>query len=221
MARYYKGILGVIIGKVGTVVGRRWRAGIHTLASLPAKNKTPKQPTTAQALIQARFSVITELASAFIEAVKIGFHNFSMSKGMTETNVFVKKNWEAVHAASPDSVSIDYADLVCSKGSLPGALFGAPGFDNPQQIAFTFDGNEDMPKADDDDLVYVYTYCPDTKSGILATPVMRSVGSITITVPSYWNGMKVHCWGFAQGMKAGLNENMVSDSTYLGSGNIS
>lgn len=221
MARYYKGILGVIIGKVGTVVGRRWRAGIHTLASLPAKNKTPKQPSAAQALVQARFTVITELATAFLDAVKIGFHNLSMSKGMTETNVFVKKNWDAILAASPDSVSVTFSEIACSKGALPGALFGAPGFDNPQQIAFTFDGNEDMPKADDDDLVNVFVYCPDTKTGLLATPVKRSVGNITITVPSYWNGMKVHCWGFVQGMKPGFNDNMVSDSTYLGSGNIS
>lgn len=217
MATINRGILDGFFGKVGTVVGSFWK-GIPVMRAYVRRIHDRKN--SAQQLVRARFTTLTELSSAFLSASRIGFRYEASCNRVTESNIFMAKNWEAVHAASPDSVSIDFADIVVAKGQLPAVQFGAPQFDNPQQVAMTFDGNEDLPKADDNDDVYVFVYCPDSKGGILASPVKRSVGHVTITVPSYWNGMKVHLWGFTVG--AGLdNTGVISDSAYLGSGNIS
>lgn len=217
MATVNFGILDGFFGKVGTVVGSFWKG---TPVMRAYQRRVHDRNNEAQQLVRARFAALGELSSSFLSALQLGFGKEAAGDHVTESNVFVKKNWEAVHAASPDSVSIDYTGLVIAHGKLPEVHFGAPQFDNPLQVALTFVGNENFPNADENDDIYVFVYNPDGKSGILPAPVKRSEGRMTIDVPSYWNGMKVHLWGFAVG--GGIdNAGIVSDSAYLGSGNIS
>ncbi|MBO4587005.1 MAG: hypothetical protein J5677_04220 [Bacteroidales bacterium] len=216
MATVNRGILDGFFGKVGTVVGSFWK-GIPVMRAYVRRVRDRKNES--QQLVRARFITLGELSSAFLAALRLGFLNEAARNRVTESNIFVKKNWEAVQAATPDSVSIDYTALVVAKGPLHGVQFSAPQFDNPQQVSVVFDPNDELPMVDDNDDIYVFVYCPDSKSGVLGAPVKRSVGRATVDVPSYWSGMKVHAWGFAVG--GGIdNAGAISDSAYLGSGNI-
>jgi len=216
MATINRGILDGFFGKVGTVVGSFWK-GIPVMRAYVRHIHDRKG--APQLLIRARFATINGLASSFLSAIRIGLRDAAAKSRTTEGNVFVKKNWGAVQASTVDSVTVDYADLLVAQGALTGVQFGTPSFDTPQRVAVGFDSNEECEKTSLDDEVYVFVYCPDMKSGVLATPVKRSVKSISVMVPTCWNGMKVHVWGFTLG--AGLDTlGEVSDSAYIGSGNI-
>lgn len=216
MATINRGILDGFFGKVGTVVGSFWK-GTPVMRAYVRRIHDSKN--NSQLLVRARFTAISDLASAFLSAIRLGLHNDASRSRTTEANVFVKKNWEAVQATTVDSVTIDYADLEVANGSLPGVQFGTADFDTPQQVEVAFDTNEEIDKTSLDDQVYLFVYCPDSKGGILSAPVKRSVKSISIMVPSYWGGMKVHLWGFTLGGDI-FNAGLTSDSVYIGSGNI-
>lgn len=168
MATINRGILDGFFGKVGTVVGSFWK-GTPVMRAYVRRIHDSKN--NSQLLVRARFTAISDLASAFLSAIRLGLHNDASRSRTTEANVFVKKNWEEV----------------------------------------AFDTKEEIDKTSLDDQVYLFVYCPDTKGGILSAPVKRSVKSISIMVPSYWGGMKVHLWGFTLGGDI-FNAGLTSDS---------
>ena len=217
MATINRGILDGFFGKVGTVVGSFWK-GIPVMRAYVRRIHDRKN--TAQQLVRARFTALTEMASAFLSAIRIGLHNDASLCQTTEGNVFVRKNWGAVQASVADGVTVDYTGITVAHGSLTGVQFGTAQFDTPQQVDVTFDTLEEIEGTSLDDLVYLFVYCPDAKCGVMAAPVKRSVKRISVMVPSLWNGMKVHLWGFTLG--DGLdNAGTLSNSSYIGSGNIS
>ena len=151
MATVNRGILDGFFGKVGTVVGSFWK-GIPVMRAYVRRVRDRKNES--QQLVRARFITLGELSSAFLAALRLGFLNEAARNRVTESNIFVKKNWEAVQAATPDSVSIDYTALVVAKGPLHGVQFSAPQFDNPQQVSVVFDPNDELPMVDDNDDIY-------------------------------------------------------------------
>ena len=218
MALYQKGILGEFWNRVGTVVGRKWYRGKFAMASYAKRVSNPN--TEAQQLWRARFATAGELGTAMLGGLNIGLLGRRQRRVSTVLGEFVKLNLPQIQAATPDSVSIDYTTLIVAQGHGTPVQFSAPQFDNPQQVSVIFDPNDEYPFADDNDDVYVMVYCPDCKQAVLGQPVKRSVGRATVDVPSYWSGMKVHLWGWTIG--GGIdNKGRISNSSYLGSGNIS
>jgi hypothetical protein len=200
-----------------------------------AYNPFVKNPRTEkQQLQRARFGVIAKLATSMSNVVNFGFASKAGQERNLPRALFIRENMPCVHANTVDSVTVDYADLVVSRGGLDTPRFGTPQFDTPQQVDVSF--NTDLLGcATADDKIALFVYCPDAKAGILsplsgASMVKRSAGSISVDVPAYWSGMKVHVWGFAL---AGVDEptyiddyggwmypQMASDSVYIGTGNI-
>ena len=220
MGKMKMGILGDFRNKIGTVVGQRWRAGQYTTR---AYVKDVRNPNTAkQQLWRARFKTLGTLGTEFQVATELGFRAILDKKPTTAIGEFVRRNKEAVHANTVDSVTIDYADLVIAHGGLTNVRFGTPQFDTPQQVDVSFADNMGSGIYTSlDDLVYLFVYCPDAKCGILSEPVQRSERSVSCDVPAYWNGMKVHVWGFTMGADHDKKyTGRVSDSVYIGTGNI-
>lgn len=211
------GILGNPIGKIGTIVGQKWRGGLYTVRAYTARVGNPN--TNAQMQIRRRFAAAGDVGGAMLSGLQLGFANILSKRPTTPVAQFVKVNWDAFHTDGGGSVTIDYSYLVIAQGALPRVLFGAPQFDNPLQVDVNFTANADSPHATANDKVYVLVYCPDARSAILSTGVARSTETIAVTCPAYWNGMKVHVWGFAVGGSPD-NKGIVSDSTYVGTGNL-
>lgn len=219
MALYKNGILGAYRNKVGTVVGRIWR-GKDVVAAMPKSMHNPN--TDPQKKIRSRFAVIGRLAASFLNALNIGLHNIYMKRQSTAIGEFVRLNWDAVTAAG-ETVTTDYSSIKISKGNLVGVLFGTASFDTPQQVTVNFESNEEADGTSLDDLIYLMVYCPDADAAILSAPVKRSASSVTLMVPTYWGGMTVHLWGFVKGggiANTGDNRGKISNSVYIGSGNI-
>ena len=219
MALYKNGILGAYRNKVGTVVGRIWR-GKDVVAAMPKSMHNPN--TDPQKKIRSRFAVIGRLAASLLNALNIGLHNIYMKRQSTAIGEFVRLNWDAVTAAG-ETVTTDYSSIKVAKGNLVGVLFGNANFETPQQVVVSFESNEEADGTSLDDKVYLLVYCPDADAAILSAPVKRSANSVSVLVPGYWGGMTVHLWGFTQGdgmTNTGDNRGKISNSTYIGSGNI-
>ena len=220
MGKMKMGILSDFRNKIGTVVGQRWRAGQYTTRAYVKDVRNPN--TTKQQLQRAKFSTLGKIASEFQVACELGFRPLLGSKPTTAVAEFVRRNNGAVHANTVDSVTVDYADLIVAAGGLVNVRFGTPQFDTPLQVDVSFADNMGSGiHTALTDLVYLFVYCPDARCGILTDPVQRSEHSISAEVPAYWNGMKVHVWGFtvsADSDKKYLGR--VSDSMYIGTGNI-
>lgn len=218
MALYQKGILGEFWNKVGTVVGRKWYRGKFAMASYAKRVSNPN--TEAQQLWRARFAAAGEFGTAMLAAINIGLLGRRQRRISTALGEFVKLNLPSITAATPDMVSIDYAGIIVAQGHGTGVQFSTPDFNNPQQVSVVFDPNDELPFVDDNDDIYCVVYCPDAKHALLGVPAKRSVGRVTVSVPSYWTGMKVHVWGFTVGNGID-NKGRISDSAYIGTGNIS
>lgn len=214
-----KGILAPFKNRIGTVVGRRWRAGLWTMNSYQGDVKNPR--TEPQLLQRMRFRAAGKLASAFVDCLDISMNYYLKTHPSTQVAEFVKRNIPAITATDLDSLNVDFTALTLCDGPLANVGFGNPNFDTPQQVNVTFKSGLEIASASADDSVYLWVYCPDAELGVISAPVKRSVGTIDCKVPADWNGLKVHLWGFTTSDKSNRKRpNSVSGSTYIGSGNI-
>ena len=219
MGKVQKGILDGFVGKVGTVCGSFWK-GKAVMRSMPRKkNASSYNFSEAQQLVQTRFAAITALAGAFRQATLIGFKQVAKRKQMTEGDIFVIENWSFVNADTPGSATVDFSELKISKGNLPETEFGSVKFDTPLTVEAPITRGDVPIGADSSDLVYIFVYSPEAGAGLLSEAVTRGDESVIATVPGYWNGHRVHVWGFTVG-GGHEDEGMLSKSRYLGSGDI-
>ena len=218
MGKVQVGILDGFVGKVGTVVGSFWKG----LPVMRAYKRVVGNPNTnAQQLVRARFAAIGSLASAFLYAIRLGLKQVARSKKMTEGDVFVQLNWDCVQASDPSAATVDYTELVIAKGSLPEVLFGNATFTEPLQVNVTMSDTSGVIGANANDVVYIFAYSPEAGAGVISDGRnKRSDASASLNVPAYWNGHRVHVWGFAIGAGSD-NAGVISNSRYLGAGTIS
>lgn len=215
MAKLTKKVLGYSRGKVADIVVRKYRKDTIVSGYQP----DPRDPKTEDQLLQrTRFGRIARLAARFNPALLLGYAEATAGSNMAPRNAFMKDNFEAVQSAAPGSATINFADLVVAKGSFYNVQFGSVQTSNPLEIALSWVPNDDLPGTDAQDAVQFLVYCPDMDEALMGTPRNRSSASAIIEVPSYWNGMKVHVWGFVQ---AKDNAKHVSLSAYIGQGTIS
>ena len=218
MGKVQVGILDGFVGKVGTVVGSFWKG----LPVMRAYKRTVRNANTeSQQLVRTRFAAITSLASAFLYAIRMGLKQVARSKKMTEGDVFVQLNWDSVHADTPGAATVDYTELILAKGSLPEVIFGNASFAEPLQVAVPMTDTTGVIGTDAHDKVYLFVYSPEAGAGIISDGRnTRADESASVNVPAYWNGHRVHVWGFAIGNGTD-NQGIISNSRYLGSGTIS
>lgn len=218
MSKYYQGYLGAQIGKLGNAVGRMWKGRAVMAVYQPNIADARTEP---QLLIRSRFRVINQLSSALLEAIYVGMGYIAKQYRLTEGNVFVKRNWPNVTAVSPDEVSISYSALTIASGTLPEAVFGAVDFGTTQhlKIEAAMSSTADLPGANENDQVYIVAYCPEYKQAVLGTPVPRSNDKVSVNVPSQWDGMEVHVWGFAVSALTSKKKRC-SATAYLGTGEV-
>lgn len=222
MAKMNKAVLGNFGGKVGNVVGRKFRTEAVVAAYQP---NVANPRTIAQRIIRARLAVVSKLSNAMAFSINHGLLQASRGTKWSPRNVFVKLNFENVTGVAPESIIVDYTKLVLSRGSLLQPSFGVPQFDNPQQVDVSYDLRA-MPGVVNDYRINICVYSPDVDNSALEviTP-SASTGTATITVPESFNGMSVKVYGWMQYVgedmgNYGVYKNAVCNSLYVGSGNI-
>ena len=218
MAIYNAGYLSPIRKKLGNAVGRKWRT-LDVLAVYQPFVSNPN--TSAQQMVRGRFAMAAKLAMAFARALELGFAGICKGTKVPQRSMFIKKNWDKITATSPSSITADYTEMVVAQGALPEVLFGSASFTEPLQVAVSMTDTTGIEGADSHDKVYLLVYSPEAGAAVFSDGRnTRADESASVNVPAYWNGHRVHVWGFAVG--AGTdNMGVISNSRYLGSGTIS
>ena len=218
MAKMNWGILDGFFGKVGTVVGSFWKS-IPVMRAYKRVVRNPK--TESQQLVRTRFAAINSLSGAFHSALQLGLSEVARRCKQTEGDVFVARNWECVHSFNDAAATEIYTELVIADCKLPKVLFGNASFAEPLQVSVPMTDTTGVIDADSHDKVYLFVYSPEAGAGVMSDGRnTRADESASVNVPAYWNGHRVHVWGFAIGAGPN-NKGVISDSRYLGSGTIS
>lgn len=216
MAIYNAGYLSPIRKKLGNAVGRKWR-NLDVLSVYQPNVRNPK--TNAQEIVRTRFGFASSIAMRIANALRLGFGVITKGTKVPPRSYFIKENWNCFHASSPGSATCDYDGLIIAKGSLTPFEFGTPSFATPLTVVVALTDNSSVYGASANDLGYLLVYDPEAEEAILSTGKERTEAQIAVAVPDYWNGHRVHVYGFGVG-DPDVNPDKVSMSRYLGSGTI-
>ena len=208
MATFEKGILGGFSGKVGNVVGSRWR-GRNIMRSLPQRgNYTPSAKQEEQ---REKFKTVISFLSPIVEILSNYFGNPQGDK--SRANLATSYHLKNAVVSSPLGMVMDYAKVLISKGDLRGIDGGTLTAGANQALVFGWQDNSGQGKATATDQFMVVVYAPDLNLFYNNLAVAtRDATTATVTLPDYMAGLEVEVWAsFSK-----PNTNFAAISTYLG-----
>lgn len=115
MATFEKGILGGFSGKVGNVVGTRWR-GKNVMRSLPQRGKYT--PTEKQEEQRAKFKTVIGFLSPIVDILSRYFGNPQGDK--SRSNLATSYHLKNAVVSTAQGMVMDFAKVLISKGDLRG-----------------------------------------------------------------------------------------------------
>jgi hypothetical protein len=190
MAKLKESPIGVLIGKIGQVVGAKWK-GISVLRILPAN--IANLQTDKQLEQRMKFGVVMRFQQSMTQLLRIGWKNFAV--GMTAFNAAMSYNvLNAIQGTYPN-FTVDYPNALVSKGNLPPALNQAAASTVVGTVLFTWSNNSDEVGATTTDTTLLVVYNPGKNQAVFfAGLAERADGTQAVTVPHSFSGDLVHCY---------------------------
>ena len=139
------------------------------------------------------FRDMVRLASYMLPAISKGLREASKVKQMTEGNLFVNRNKKCFTTAG-----VDYKRLVISSGHAAPVEFVESSVDDRMVLHTRFKKNPLRLCADNEDNVFVFSYCPEFKKGLLSSPVSRRSKHLDMALPDEWADCEVFFYAFVQ-----------------------
>ncbi len=208
MATYEKGILGGFSGKVGNVVGARWR-GKDIMRSVPVRGAYT--PTSEQEAQREKFSVVIKFLTPIKPVVGKYF-----GKKQGDKSVFNLATsyhlLEAVQEVSHEWV-MDYEKVLISKGELRGLADPSVTSEPGQVLALSWEDNSGQGYADASDQLVAVAY--NESMNIYQTFIAdasRGATTANLRLPAFMSGLEVTLWATF----ATANGKDAATSTYLG-----
>ena len=208
MARNKNGILGAVEGKVGDVIGSSWN-GIPYFRARPKSYhdaKTPSQTNNRQ-----KMTVTQKFLKAITPYLRIGFRNYAV--GQSAYNAAASYTRNNALLVTEDEVGIDPAQVLVSRGNLPGANDCKVKAVETNAVSFSWDADAWQEGMEKDDFAMPMVYNLSKMEAVYSTQsFLRADGQASLAIPAKWAGDSLSCFiAFAsQSGKA------VSDSEYLG-----
>ena len=115
MGKYEVGVLGNFDGKIGTVVGARWK-GITYMRHKGRKSTKP--PTASQLDKQAKFAMVAKFANKFRKLLMAGYPD---TTEQTQINQAVSEIYRKAVTGSYPAYRLVYSKVSLSKGELHNA----------------------------------------------------------------------------------------------------
>lgn len=191
MARIPNGILGVLIGSIGTVIGYNYR-GKECIRSKPKKSNYKSTP--AQLKQQKRFKIAHEFMYPLSSITDLYFGRKIGTK--SPTNLALSHH--LLHAIKDidHDLEIDYQQVVITKGYLPAAtITEATLTDEELRINWTPNGGRNL--ALDSDKAKAVLFCKKQKLFFIPSKeVVRSEGTFTSPLPENWKAKNCIVWLF-------------------------
>ena len=207
MGTINKGILGGFSGKVGNIVGGRWK-GIDYMRSLGSRRNTA--PTDKQKEQQLKFGLMSRFQQPLANLLATSFRSYAIK--MTGSNNAMSYNLKnAVIGIYPD-FSIDYSKVLISKGRMPNALNPIAESLNPGEVNFSWLNNGGVGKALDSDRSILVAYCPALQQCVYTDFGPDRSTEVAVLDLTSFSGLEIQTWiGFIS-----ENERQVATSIFTG-----
>ncbi|WP_179315339.1 DUF6266 family protein [Winogradskyella undariae] len=208
MATFEKGILGGFSGKVGNVVGARWR-GKNVMRSLPQRgNYTPTERQEEQ---RQKFKTVIRFLSPISGILELYFGSPQGDK--SRNNLATSYHLKNAVVSTAQGMEMDYAKVLISKGDLRGVDTGTIATGAGQTLDFGWQDNSGQGKATATDALMVVVYAPDLNLFYTNLEVAtRDATTATVNLPDFMAGFDVEVW-------LSFNKpqtNFAAISTYMG-----
>jgi len=208
MAKWVNGILGALLGKIGTIVGSSWK-NIYYVKGIPKKSN---KKTQAQVDVRYKFKMVNSLLKQVNDLINLGFKSVV---GQTPINAAVSYALEnAVIGVSPD-FTVDFTRLRFSQGPLKEAISPLAAASAPLKVVFTWKnyGTNVPGKSKPTDVVNLLVY--NVTKGLFLEGYgagVRSAETANLVVPPGFADDELCCYiSFAS-----TDGKAVSNSVYAG-----
>lgn len=209
MGTFSKGILGGFSGKVGNVVGARWR-GKDVMRSLPTRGTY----TATQLQIEQRERFKT--AVMFLTPIKNLLSEYFGKPQGDKSSFNLATGYHIKNALLPDGLGgyvIDYPKVLIGKGDLRGISNGGVTLDTNQEVTISWDDNSGQGNAATTDELVVVGYCEALGLFETANPAgTRNLTTVQLPLPAYWAGQEIQLWATF----VTADHKQAATSTYLG-----
>jgi hypothetical protein len=183
---------------------------VATIRAYVANVFNPKTP--AQLEQRAKFSAVIRFLKPLTVFLRTGFKSLAIK--MTEFNAAMAYNLDNAITGIYPAFTIDYPNVMVSRGNLGGALNAVAGTTVPGEIEFTWDDNSGEGSSLGTDKVMLVVYNPAKDHAITVLGGnSRLSGSQAVTVPASFSGDEVKCYIAFQDAK----QTVVSNSAFAGS----
>lgn len=190
MATFEKGILGGFSGKVGNVVGARWR-GKNVMRSLPQRGSYT--PTEAQLLQRERFATVVEFLSPIKDILSKYYGKQQGDK--SSYNLATSYHLKNALIETPEGFAMDYPKVLISKGDLREMDSPQVAPAASQVIDFEWTDNSGQGNANATDQLVVVFYAPDLNLFQTYEDIAsREDESAQVTLPAFYAGNDVQIW---------------------------
>lgn len=207
MGTINKGILGGFSGKVGNIVGGRWK-GIDYMRSLGSRRTMT--PTDKQKEQQMKFALIARFLQPLANLLAKSFRNYAIKMtGMNSAMSYNLKN--AVIGAYPDFL-IDYSKILVSRGDMPNVMNPVAESLTPGKVNFSWLNNGGAGKALDNDKAILVAYCPALQQCVYTDSGPDRSTEVALLDLTSFSGLEIQTWiGFIS-----ENEMQVATSVFTG-----
>ncbi|WP_051285358.1 DUF6266 family protein [Aequorivita capsosiphonis] len=209
MGTFKKGILGGFRGKVGSVVGARWR-GKYVMRSVPEVDEN-RTPTDKQRKVRERFGLVAR----FLNPIKpiVGKYFGKKQKDKSPFNLATSYHiLEAVLEVGTDFV-MDYPKVLISKGDLSGLQSPALTAPSTNLLQLDYTDNSGQGFAQADDQLVVVLFVENLGEYQTLNPAgTRDATSVNLPLPPYWSGQAIQAWATF----VDAEDKRVATSSYLG-----
>ena len=176
-----QGILGGFSGKVGPIVGFRWKSNyyIRARAAKVSNPRTPKQQEQ-----RGKFATAFSFLKAIKPFIRIGYKEFTQEK--SAFNSAMSYTLKRAVTGSGKEIKIDFDRALVSMGTLMPIFEGAATVSN-HQMTFNWKDNSGMGNAERTDIVMVLVYNKDREAAVYDTEAaLRSDCHAGLQLPEDW-----------------------------------
>jgi hypothetical protein len=215
MAKFKRGILGGFQGKVGTVIGSRWK-NVNVMRAMPEHVRDAR--SEKQLTQREKFRVVSSFLRLTRPFIRAGFE-ISSSANYSSNNRALSYNlrYGTTGEYPEPGISLDFPSVRIAEGSLEGALNATAQDTGSGGLDISWEDNSGDANAQGNDTVMLLAYSEQHAQAVIDTEAaIREDGAATLSLPNAINdgsGATLHVWiAFRNG-----DSETSSNSTYLGS----
>ncbi|WP_316819254.1 DUF6266 family protein [Pedobacter nyackensis] len=209
MGRLSRGYLGGFQGQLGTAYGCFWRL-MDLIKAMPRKVKRPA--TEAQLPARLKMALITSFLGRLSHIIDIGFKNVA-GPGQSAMNAAVSYNLNNAVTGTSPNYTIDFPNLMVTKGKLAQPYLMELAVDTPAEITFKWKETTSDSNGKPTDKAIFFVFNPTKGQSVSLTGVVtRSTLEYALSIPLDFSGDTVQCYmSFVS-----ADGKLVSDSLYIG-----